>query len=147
MLRYVTRTGHRHQARLHNDRIMRVASEEEVYSQASKLSPVKSVDNKTEKRRRAKPKEIKRLRELGLAVARRVNLGGLAVPFQLDQLVHREGEHRPGNQHKFNQPAQRNTPLGLLLCCFGDVFPGQDAVARGFGKDEFRNLGRFFFVR
>ena len=89
---------------------------------------------------------INRLKDLSLAVARGFNLRGLSVTPELDKLVNCEGEHRPGNQDKFNQPAQRNTPLEMLLCWLRDVFPGQNAVALGFGKDAFRNLGGFFFV-
>ena len=118
-----------------------------LLSQTPALSPVKSADNKTEKRRQAKLKDDERLEELSLAIARSFSFCGLSVTPELYKLVDCEGEHRPGNQDKFNQPAQRNTPSEMLLCWLRDFFPGQDAVARGFGKDVFRNVGGFFFVR
>ncbi len=81
-----------------------------------------------------------------MTIARSFSLGGLSVKSELYKLVDCKGEDRPRNQDKFNQP-QRNTPSERLLCWLRDIFPGQDAVARGFGKDVFRNLGGFFFVR
>jgi len=82
-----------------------------------------------------------------LAIAGSFGLGGLSVTPELYKLVYCKGEYRPGNQDKFSQPAQRNTPSEMLLRRLRDIFPGQDAVARSFGKDVFRNVGGFFFVR
>ena len=83
-----------------------------LLSQTPALSPIKSADNKTEKRQQAKLKDDERLEDLGLAIARSFSFCGLSVTPELYKLVDCEGEHRPGNQDKFNQPAQRNTPSG-----------------------------------
>jgi hypothetical protein len=84
--------------------------------------------------------------ELGLAIRRRLNFRRLCIAPELIKLVDREGEHRPGNQDKFNQPAQCKSPSEVLFGWLRDLFSGQDAVARGLREDDFRDLGGFFLV-